>query len=221
MNIVIKNKNLVIAEKPVGIPTQSDQSGDADIMSMVSAELRAMNEPSDLWLIHRLDRVVGGLIVFARNKAFAARLSSIVGGCGMDKEYIAVVEGDVDGGVLEDYLFKDNGKAFVVSSSRRGAKRAELEYSVIEKAETERGTRSLVRIKLHTGRFHQIRVQFSSRGTPLSGDGKYGSHDNKAKAPALFALRLSFELDGKEVIATALPPVEQYPWSLFDKECYK
>ena len=223
MNVVLKNKSLIIVEKPVGIPTQSDQSGDADLMSMVSAELAARNEPSDLWLVHRLDRVVGGLVAFARNKACAAKLSEMVGGCGMDKEYLAIVEGDADGGVLEDYLFKDSGKgkAFVVSGSRRGAKRATLEYQIIKKTDTERGIRSLVRIKLHTGRFHQIRAQFSSRGMPLSGDGKYGSHDNKAKTPALFASKLSFKSDGRELTAAALPPIEKYPWSLFDKECYK
>jgi len=223
MKIVYKDNNFIIVEKPVGIPTQSDQSGDADVMSLLSAELACEKEPSTLWLVHRLDRVVGGLVVFARNKRTAAQLSEMVGGRGMEKEYLAVVEGDAEGGVMEDYLYKDaaKGKAFVVSGARRGAKKAELEYSLIMKADTQRGVRSLVRIKLRTGRFHQIRAQFSSRGMPLSGDGKYGSRDNKARTPALFASGLSFTLDGKEAFHKAFPPTDEYPWSLFDKECFK
>lgn len=223
MDIVFKNKKIVIVKKPVGVPTQSDTSGDSDLMSILSEELGSNGEPSELWLVHRLDRVVGGLVAFARTKRAAAQLSEIVGGKGMRKEYLAVVEGDADGGVMEDYIFKDaaKGKAFVVSGERRGAKRASLEYEVIAKCETERGIRSLVRIRLHTGRFHQIRVQFASRGMSLSGDGKYGSHDNRARTPALFAARLGFSLDGEEVSASALPPIDEYPWSLFEKECFK
>ena len=223
MDVVFKNKKIVIVKKPVGIPTQSDLTGDSDLMSLLSAELAAAGEPSALWLVHRLDRVVGGLVVFARTKKAAAQLSEMTGGMGMLKEYLAVVEGDADGGVMEDYIFKDSakGKAFVVSGERRGAKRASLEYEAIAKRETERGVRSLVRIRLHTGRFHQIRVQFASRGMSLSGDGKYGSHDNRAKTPALFAARLCFSIDGDGVTATAIPPTDEYPWSLFDKECFK
>ena len=204
------------------MPTQSDQTGDNDAMTLLSRELGEAGEESALWLVHRLDRVVGGLVVFARTKSSAASLSEIVGGKGMLKEYLAVVEGDAKGGVMEDHIFKDSakGKAFVVSGARKGAKRAMLEYECIAKADTERGVRSLVRIKLHTGRFHQIRVQFSSRGMPLSGDGKYGSHDNKAKAPALFASKLGFLLDGTEISARAIPNIDEYPWSIFDKEFY-
>lgn len=222
MEIVLKNSQYIIINKPVGMPTQPDPSGDPDAFGLTSEYLSGKGEPKDLWLVHRLDRVVGGLIVFARTKKTAAQLSMIVGGNGMLKEYLAVVEGDAKGGTMEDYIFKDaaKGKAFVVSGERRGAKHASLEYEVIGRCDTERGVRSLVKIKLHTGRFHQIRVQFSSRGMSLSGDGKYGSHDNKAKAPALFSSRLGFKLGGKEVMCKALPPINEYPWSLFDKECY-
>ena len=222
MEVKSIDKKTVIVKKPAGIPTQSDLSRDLDLMSMTENHLKEQGERSDLWLVHRLDRVVGGLVVFARNKKSAASLSELVGGKGMHKEYIAVVEGDAEGGVMEDYLFKDStkGKSFVVSGSRRGAKQAILEYDVIAKTETERGIRSLVRIRLQTGRFHQIRAQFSSRGLSLVGDGKYGSHDNKAKMPALFASGLGYTLDGKDYSAEALPDLNEYPWSLFDKECY-
>ena len=222
IEIVNKNKNYITVNKPAGLPTQSDLSGDEDLMSMLRSDLLALGESSDLWLIHRLDRVVGGLVVFARNKKSAALLSEIVGGNGMLKEYLAVVEGECEGGILKDYIYKDArlGKAFAVKNERRGAKSASLEYEVIGKAVTERGIRSLLRIRLHTGRFHQIRVQFSHRGLPLVGDGKYGSHDNKAKTPALFSSRLSFDILGGQD-ARILPDINEYPWSLFDKECYK
>ncbi len=220
--ILYKSKDFVVILKPAGMPTQSDTSGDEDAMLLTSRALSDMGEPSDLWLVHRLDRVVGGLVVFARNKATAAELSELVGGRGMEKEYLAVVEGRAEGGVMRDFLFKDSkqGKSFVVDTERRGAKLAELEYMPLAFAEGERGVRTLVKIKLHTGRFHQIRAQFSSRGHSLVGDGKYGSHDNKAKMPALFASRLAFAVKGKKTEVTALSDLDSYPWSIFEKECY-
>lgn len=223
MDIVLKTENYVIIKKPKGVPTQSDLSGDEDAMTALSRELEALGEPSDLWLIHRLDRVVGGLVVFARNKKCAAKLSETVGGKGMKKEYLAIVEGVADDGIMEDYIYKDakKSKAFIVKGERKGAKRASLEYETVARVETERGVYSLVRIVLHTGRFHQIRAQFASRSLPLVGDGKYGSHDNKAKMPALFASALGFTLDGKDVNASALPDTAEYPWSLFSKEINK
>ena len=223
LDIMYKNKNLVVVYKPPGMPAQSDTSGDADAMSMTSRELSRLGEPSELWLVHRLDRVVGGLIVFARNKRTAANLSELVGGNGMEKEYLAVVEGRAEGGILQDYIYKDSakGKAFVVDKARKGAKMAELEYSAIAEADTERGIYTLVKIKLHTGRFHQIRVQFASRRMSLVGDGKYGSHDNKSKMPALFAARLAFKTENEEADVRRLPDINEYPWSLFDKENYE
>ncbi len=205
------------------MPTQSDASGDDDAMSLTSAALRSLGEPSELWLVHRLDRVVGGLIVFARNKRCAALLSELVGGNGMDKEYLAVADGFVgDEGELVDYIFKDSakGKAFVVDSARRGAKDAKLEYTLLACSEGERGAKSLLRVKLQTGRFHQIRVQFASRKAPLTGDGKYGSRDNRSKMPALFAFRLAFDINGKKTDVRILPDTREYPWCLFEKEVY-
>lgn len=222
IEIILKTKDFIIVNKPCGMPSQSDPTGAEDAMSQTARTLAALSEPSELWLVHRLDRVVGGLIVFARNKKSAAALSEIVGGSGMEKEYLAVVEGACEGGILRDFIFKDAArtKAFVVDTKRRGAKEAVLEYFPVAAVETERGIRTLVRVKLHTGRFHQIRVQFSSRGLPLVGDGKYGSRDNKAKAPALFSAKLAFSPLGGANAAT-LPDVNEYPWSLFNEECYK
>lgn len=217
MEILLKNKDIVIVYKPAGVPSQSDPSGDDDIMKLTGDALEAMGESNALWLVHRLDRTVGGLMVFARNKKTAAELSSVVGSESFEKEYFAVLDGEADGGVLTDYIYKDSlkGKAFVAKAERKGVKLAKLEYSVIERVESPNGIKTLVKVKLHTGRFHQIRVQFSSRGTPLTGDGKYGSHNNKAKMPALFAGRLAFNLNGKRVEAKKLPSSDEYPWSLF------
>ncbi len=222
IDIISKTSDIVIIYKPSGIPTQSDTSGDTDAMTITAGLLRSLGESDALWLVHRLDRVVSGLVVFARNKKSAAELSSLVGGKGMEKEYLAVVEGDAPGGEMSDFIFKDaaKGKAFVVASGRKGAKPASLEYISLACCDTERGRRTLVKIKLHTGRFHQIRVQFASRGLPLAGDGKYGSHDNKAKTPALFARRLGFEMLGKRTDVKIKPDTDQYPWSLFEKENY-
>ena len=217
MEFLFKSKDVVIVYKPAGVPSQSDPSGDDDIMKLTGDALEAMGESNTLWLVHRLDRTVGGLMVFARNKKTAAELSSVVGSESFEKEYFAVLDGEADGGVLTDYIYKDSrkGKAFVAKAERKGVKLAKLEYSVIERAVSPSGEKTLVKVKLHTGRFHQIRVQFSSRGTPLTGDGKYGSHDNKAKMPALFAGRLAFNLNGKRVEAKKLPSSDEYPWSLF------
>ncbi len=215
--ILLKNKNYIVVNKPAGVPSQSDLSGDEDELTIAKRELNSLGENSNLWLVHRLDRVVGGVMVFARNKETSARLSELVGGRGMEKEYLAVVEGEADGGMLIDYIYKDSakGKAFTVSTLRRGAKEAVLEYTRIAQTKTERGILTLVRIKLHTGRFHQIRVQFASRRMPLVGDGKYGSRDSLAKMPALYATRIAFEIGKDRADVTSLPNTDIYPWSLF------
>lgn len=225
MQIIYKDKNAIAIIKPAGMPSQPDPSGSEDAMTALKRELAAYKEPQEVWLVHRLDRVVGGLTVFARNKKTAATLSAAVASRDMQKEYFAVVDGAVsESGYMRDYIYKDSqtGKAFVTDGARRCAKEAVLEYAPLAEAETERGIKTLVRVKLHTGRFHQIRVQFASRALSLTGDGKYGSRDSRAKLPALFACRLAFSLDGGKSVTdvTALPDVTSYPWSLFDKEKY-
>ena len=222
IEIVYKTKNYVIVYKPPSIPTQADTSEDDDAMTLTSSALAELGENESLWLVHRLDRVVGGLLVFARNKEYAAKLSAIVGGNGMAKEYFAIVEGKCDGGVLRDLLYKDSkqSKAFVVDSARKGAKEALLEYSVKAEVQTERGVRSLVQIKLHTGRFHQIRAQFASRKMPLVGDGKYGSRDNRAKFPALFSEHIEFKVGNDCCDVRKIPNISEYPWNLFERESY-
>lgn len=223
IEIVEKSSDYVIIYKPAGIPSQSDPSGDKDAMTLCAEMLREMNEKDMLYLIHRLDRVVGGLLVFARNKRSAAELSAQVAERILSKQYYAVVEGEAEGGVLCDYIYKDStlGKAFVTDRKRAGVKSAELEYSTLGVADADGRRASLVKINLKTGRFHQIRVQFSSRKMPLIGDKKYGSRDFKAKTPSLFAAELSFVINGREVSVSRLPNLSEYPWSLFEEEKYR
>lgn len=222
IEIVRLSKDYVIIYKPSGTLSQSDPSGDKDAMTECSEILRARGEGDTLYLVHRLDRVVGGLLVFARNKKSAAALSALVAGDGLNKEYYAVVSGDAPGGVMKDYLYKDAtlGKAFVTDGKRRGVKEAELEYITLDRVIYNSTPLSLVKIRLKTGRFHQIRAQFASRKMPLIGDKKYGSRDFKAKMPSLFATSLGFEIDGEKIVASKLPDLDEYPWSLFEEEKY-
>ncbi len=220
--IVYKNSDFVIAYKPAGTPTQKDPSGDSDFVSETAQLLTVQKESDELYLVHRLDRVVGGLLVLARNKETAAYLSSLAAGGELSKEYLAVAEGVAEGGELCDYLYKSAplSKSFVTDKQRRGAKLAHLEYECLETVKLERGARSLVRITLHTGRFHQIRAQFSSRGLPLVGDNKYGSRDRGANTPALFAYKLNINMN-EGIKVQRLPDISTYPWNLFSQESYK
>ena len=217
LEIIDINRDFVVVEKPVGMPSQSDPSGAVDAMTETARLLSERGEPSSLWLVHRLDRVVGGLLVFARNKRAAAVLSELFSLHGAEKCYLAVTEGDAPGGELCDLLYKDaaKGKSFVVERKRAGVKEARLTYEKIAAVQTDSGIRTLVDVRLMTGRFHQIRAQFSSRGLSLVGDGKYGSRDKGAHAPALFAYRLAFSLGGKKYEFSRLPDSNVYPWSLF------
>lgn len=219
--IIYKSENIIVALKPALMPSQPDTSGDTDLLSAVSSLLSHSGEPSEIYLVHRLDRVVGGLLVLARNKRSCAAFSALAADGTLGKEYLAVVEGECDGSVMEDYLYKNSAlsKSFVISSARPGAKRASLSYECLECVDTPRGKRSLVRITLKTGRFHQIRAQFSSRSHPLVGDNKYGSTDRLVRVPSLFAYKICVS-DGEDVTLTALPDVDSYPWNLFSKEIY-
>ena len=223
IEIIKKTSDYVIVYKPAGIPSQPDLGGDKDAMTHCSEQLRSMGEVGNLFLIHRLDRVVGGLLVFARNKESAATLSQLVADHNITKEYFAVAEGTLNGGLMKDYLYKDAtlSKAFVTDKKRAGAKLAELSYETIESVCNNGKQLSLVKVKLKTGRFHQIRAQFASRKNALIGDKKYGSSDFKVKTPSLFAYKLSFCYKGEEINVTCLPDLEKYPWSLFEKEKYQ
>ena len=221
--ILYKSKNTVVIYKEPGVPSQSDPSGDPDAMLLTSQELCRLGEKDSLWLIHRLDRVVGGVLIFARNKKYAAILTEYVKDRLLTKEYYAVVDGEAFSDSLENVLYKDAraGKSFVVDRERKGAKIAKLSYRSLATVETEKGKKTLIYVTLETGRFHQIRAQLSHSGHPITGDGKYGSHDNRARTIALFASHLAMDLPSEKVDVTYLPPIDTYPWSLFDSESYK
>ena len=222
MEIISNKRDFVVVYKPASMPSQSDPSGDKDAMTATGELLEKMGENKELFLIHRLDRVVGGLLVFAKNKKSAAGLSEAISSGKFEKRYFAVVEGEPGDGRYEDLLFKDAraGKSFIVERMRGGVKEAVLEYNTVATVATEQGSRSLVAVRLITGRFHQIRAQFSYHGFPLVGDKKYGAKDGGAKFPALFAARLSFKLNGNKFSFGINPDTEEYPWSLFESKYY-
>ncbi|MBR7117481.1 MAG: RNA pseudouridine synthase [Clostridia bacterium] len=216
IEIIDINCDFVIIYKPWGMPSQSDPSGDKDAMTETAEALLAIGEENSLWLIHRLDRTVGGLLVFARNQRSARELSLAVQSDVLGKYYLAVTDGLPEGGVMKDLIYKDArlSKAFVVDRKRGGVKEAELTLTPI----SEREGKGLSEVKLKTGRYHQIRVQLSHRAHPIVGDGKYGSRDKGARTPALFAYKLEFALFGRAYTYTKMPSTEEYPWSLFREE---
>ncbi|MBE6113924.1 MAG: RluA family pseudouridine synthase [Erysipelotrichaceae bacterium] len=187
MNIVYEDDHIVVAYKEANILTQSSESGEKGLLEELSEHYQ-----QKLHLIHRLDRAVSGLLVFARTSKAAAILSNSLSSDDFVKEYYALVYGTLEEqeGILEDLLYKDARakKAYVVKRERNGVKKAKLAYKV----EKTLDQLSLIHIHLYTGRFHQIRVQFSSRGLPLVGDGKYGAKDHE-KRIALCAYHLSFK----------------------------
>ena len=220
--IVFKSRDLVVVRKPAGIPSQPDNTGDESILTLAERELSAEGESSALFLVHRLDRVVGGLLVLARNKKSAATFSALAASGELGKEYFAVVEGRCDSGEMSDYLYKNAAisKSIVTEKGKYGAKLARLSYECLECVETERGIRSLVRVRLMTGRFHQIRAQFSSRSMPLVGDGKYGSSDRTVRNPALYAYGICTDREPRLAVYS-MPDTDAYPWNLFTEGSYK
>ena len=173
----------------------------------------------EIFCVHRLDREVGGVMVYARTKAAAAALSASIAAGEMEKNYAAVVQGvpDKERDTLRDLLYHDaqHNKSYVVGRPRRGVREAVLDYELLGSAAYEGQTLSLVHIRLQTGRSHQIRVQFASRGMPLVGDGRYGSAIRKG-AIALFARSLSFPHPvSHEKLTFSENTPKSFPWELF------
>ncbi len=219
LNVLYEDNHIIVVEKPFNMPTQEDESKDPDLLNMVKEYVRIKyNKPGEAYigLVHRLDRVAGGVMVFARTSKAASRLSEQVRNRTFEKEYLTVVEGMLknDSGELIDFLRKDNNTntVHVVKSNAPGAKEAKLRYDLLE----SKNGLNLLKVNLLTGRPHQIRVQFSSRQNPIYGDGKYRSSYQSKKGIALWAYRLSFEHPTKkEVMTFELLPQAVTPWDNF------
>ncbi|MBE6976020.1 MAG: RNA pseudouridine synthase [Ruminococcaceae bacterium] len=191
MQILYSDNDIALCVKPVGLDSETE---------VPAALTDALG--GTFFTLHRLDKNVGGVMVYARNKVAAAALSKAIQEGSMVKEYVALVHGaPPEQGDWTDFLWKDSGKnkVFVVKRERKGVKKARLEYRCLAG-----GEQSLVHVRLHTGRSHQIRVQFASRGFPLLGDHKYGARDDLA-APRLFSCRITFPYRGKLHRYEALP----------------
>ncbi len=205
MKILYQDRALVLCEKPAGL--LSEEGGMPEL-------LREALGTQEIYCVHRLDRETGGLMVYAKTKQAAAVLSRTIAEGGLQKEYLAVAEGETpESGTLRDLLYRDaaKNKSYVVKRMRRGVREAELRYERL----AFRGGMSLLRVRLKTGRSHQIRVQFASRGFPLVGDKKYGS-SVRDTGLALWSTKLSLPHPGSgETLCRELPPPESWPWTLF------
>ncbi len=219
INILYEDNHLLVVEKPINILVQSDHTQDLDLLTLLKQNLKKRyNKPGNVYLglVHRLDRPVGGVMVFAKTSKAASRLSEQVRTHKLEKVYHAIVYGKVkEKDQLHDYLLKDTKTNMVVVD--KNGKEAILDYEIINYLPKE--DLSLVKIHLKTGRSHQIRVQFSSRNHPLYGDQRYNKHAKVGEQIALFASSLSFYHPiTKEKMTFTLPLPTRKPWHLFKKD---
>lgn len=226
IHILYENNHLLVVEKPVNIPVQQDRTNDKDLLTILKEDIKIRyNKPGKVYLglVHRLDRPVGGAIVFAKTSKAASRLSNALRKREIDRKYLAIVRGvpNESSGTLTHYLRKDRQKNIVhaVSKSTKDAKKAILDYQVIASTDNL----SLLSVQLHTGRSHQIRVQLATAGFPLFGDQKYGRNVNRpGEQIALWAHKLSFpHTTTKETINCTSTPPNNHPWRLFQEQIDK
>lgn len=214
INVLYEDNHIIVVEKPINMLSQKDKTKDIDLLELVKAYIKeTYQKPGNVYvgLVHRLDRPVGGIMVFAKTSKAASRLSKQIQTHELRKEYLAVVHGIIkeDYGTYIDKLEKlENGNTIV---SEKG-KESELEYEVLKRNAQEQMT--LVKINLKTGRHHQIRVQFASRNHPLCGDQRYGIQDKTQIA--LYAYKLVFHhpTTKKLLVFKQLPPRCDY-WTKF------
>ena len=214
INVIYEDNHLLVVEKPINVPVQADSSKDLDLLTHLKNYFKERyNKPGNVYLglIHRLDRPVGGVMVFAKTSKCASRLSEQVRNRTLKKTYYAVVEGRIDcSGTFKDKLLK-NSDTNTVSVSNKG-KEAILDYKLLG----YKDNLSMVKINLKTGRSHQIRVQFSYHGYPLYGDQRYNKNALKGEQIALFAKKLEFDHPiTKERLKFELELPDRYPWKIF------
>lgn len=221
LKILYEDNHIIVVEKPVNIPSQGDKTGDIDMLTIIKRYLKEKyNKPGNVYLglVHRLDRPVGGVMVFAKTSKAAARLSEQVRNKDFRKRYLVIVNGKFDErkGTLQDYLLKNekNNMSKVVKEGTKNAKLAILDYEVI-KYDPELNL-SVLKIDLHTGRHHQIRVQLSSRGHSIYGDQKYGGRGH-GKQICLWAYQLTLfhPITKEEMTFTSMPEKEK-SWKILE-----
>ncbi len=221
LKVVFEDNHIIVVEKPVNTPSQGDKTGDVDMLSIIKNYLKEKyNKAGNVYLglIHRLDRPVGGIMVFAKTSKAAARLSEQVREKVFKKTYLVIANGkfETKQGVLEDYLLKNekNNISKVVKEGTKNSKFASLDYEVLKY--NKEIDLSVLKINLHTGRHHQIRVQLSSRNHSIYGDQKYGGR-GKGKQIALWAYQLEIEHPiTKEKVKFTSTPEQIGSWKILE-----
>lgn len=208
MDILYMDKDIIVCVKPPKVLSTDEPGGLPELLRRELGE-----EKADVRTVHRLDRATSGLMVLARNASAASELSRQIREEGIGKEYLAVVHGDCpDRGSMQDLMYRDKARkmSFVTDRPGKGVQEALLEYETLKRKDGM----SLVRVRLHTGRTHQIRCQFAYRGLPLVGERKYAPPEDDCPL-ALFSHALSFKHPGTgELLAFSKQPPEEYPWTM-------
>ena len=221
LKVIYEDNHIIVVEKPANSPSQGDKTGDLDMLTIIKAYLKEKyNKPGNVYLglVHRLDRPVGGVMVFAKTSKAAARLSEQVREKVFKKKYLVIVNGKFEEkkGTLKDYLLKNErlNKSRVVEEGTKNSKYAELDYEVL-KYDKEQNL-SLLKINLHTGRHHQIRVQLSSRDHSIYGDAKYNGRGS-ARQLYLWAYELTIQnvVSKEEMTFTSIPEKEK-AWKILE-----
>ena len=221
LKVIYEDNHIIVVEKPANIPSQGDKTGDLDMLTIIKAYLKEKyNKPGNVYLglVHRLDRPVGGVMVFAKTSKAAARLSEQVREKVFKKKYLVIVNGKFEEkkGTLKDYLLKNErlNKSRVVEEETKNSKYAELDYEVL-KYDKEQNL-SLLKINLHTGRHHQIRVQLSSRDHSIYGDAKYNGRGS-ARQLYLWAYELTIQnVISKEEMTFKCLPESNGTWCILE-----
>lgn len=221
LQILHEDNHIIVVYKPQNIPCCEDASKDMDLLTIIKEHIKEKeNKPGNVYvgLVHRLDRVTGGVMVYAKSSKSASRLSEQMRTGDFEKKYFTVLVGSPKQkrAVLTDYMKKNpiNNMVYVCQETVDGAKFAELEYKVLE----EKAGLSFTEVTLHTGRTHQIRVQMSHNGTPVYGDMRYGGENAKKGNIALWATSLAFThpISKERLVFKIEPPKDLSPWKLFD-----
>ncbi len=216
IKLIYNDKFIIVPIKPAGVLSERGNTKEKNMPDLLKKATGAYKIDT----VHRLDKAVGGVMVYSKNQTASASLSKQIAERKMVKEYLAAVHGTPSpkSGEMCDFLFKDSlkCKSFVVKNERKGAKYAKLEYSLLGTVLHKGEILSLVKIRLHTGRTHQIRVQFSSRKMPLVGDRKYGSGNDGCDI-ALWSYKLAFShpKTGEHLEFKEYPAADKFPWNLF------